>query len=224
MKSVYAFTLLFFFAAFGAKAANLSDSVRIPGMPGQGSWINQPAKITVKGNNLNLFAPKETDFYHAPNGGFKATSASILLFQPDSNFTITTRTKVAFGKTYDGGAIFVYADTTHYIKFLFEFSHYGKYSICSGATNGVTDDCNNAVAVKNEVYLRLSKNGPVYGLFYSLDGKEWFCARMVRFNPGGNIRVGFSSQAPLSQTCETTFSDIQYAPVGFKNGNTGDIK
>ncbi|SHM72246.1 hypothetical protein SAMN05444266_110112 [Chitinophaga jiangningensis] len=224
MKSIYA-SLLVLAACFSTtvQAAPADDSVHIAGMPSAGYWLNKPALSVAYGNSLSITATKGTDFFHYGGGDFKATNAPILLFQPDADFTVTAKVKVGFNDTYDGGAIFVYADSTHYIKFLFEKSHYGYLSVCSGVTNTFTDDATNAVSSTNEVLMRLSKRGNFYGMFYSLDaGKSWTAARMVNFNPGGKIKLGFSSQSPLGAECESIFSDIKYKPTGFKDNKNGE--
>ncbi|MBV8251618.1 MAG: DUF1349 domain-containing protein [Chitinophaga sp.] len=223
MKSVYTFLLALLGMAISTRAfAAGEDSIRLKGFPSAGYWLNKPANAVAKNNNVSIVAGKGTDFFHYGGGDFKMTTAPILLFNPDADFTVTTKLKVGFKDTYDGGAIFVYADSTHYIKFLFEKSHYGTKSVCSGVTNTYTDDANNAVAPTNEVWMRLSKRGNFYGMFYSMDGKTWIAARQVNFQPTGKIKLGFSSQSPLGASCESIFSDIQYVPKGFTNGNTGE--
>ncbi|WP_291906310.1 DUF1349 domain-containing protein [Chitinophaga sp. CB10] len=224
MKSIYAYLLVLAACCSAtAQAAPTGDSVRIAGMPSAGYWLNKPAAANASGSRLSITAAKGTDFFHYGGGNFKATNAPILLFQPDADFTVTAKVKVGFNETYDGGAIFVYADSTHYIKFLFEKSHYGNLSVCSGVTNTYTDDATNAVSPTNEVLMRLSKKGNFYGMFYSLDaGKTWTAARMVHFNPGGKIQLGFSSQSPLGAQCESIFSEITYKPTGFTDTKTGE--
>lgn len=211
--------VLFFFSAVAAPA----DSVRIKGIPHPCTWINQPKDFEVTPEGLSITATQGTDFYNYPGGGYNIATAPILVFKPDKDFVLTAKIKVDFKKMYDGGAIYVMVDSTQYIKFLFENSQYGTLSVCSGVTNTYTDDSNNAVTTKNEVYFRLAKSGNLYGLFYSSNGQSWEAIRLVNFVPKGPVSIGFSSQSPLGESCTSIFSEIVYVPGAFKNPKTGDM-
>ncbi|NLR62844.1 DUF1349 domain-containing protein [Chitinophaga varians] len=209
--------------AFFSALANPADSVRIKGIPYPCSWINTPQSFNVAADSLSITAAQGSDFYNYPGGNYNIATAPILAFKPDENFVLTAKIKVDFKKTYDGGAIYVMVDSTQYIKFLFENSHYGKLAVCSGVTNTYTDDSNNAVTGKNEVYFRLAKSGNMFGLFYSLEGKNWEAVRLVNFVPKAPIKIGFSSQSPLGDNCTSTFSEIVYTPGVFKDAKTGGM-
>nr|WP_246485037.1 DUF1349 domain-containing protein [Chitinophaga qingshengii] len=203
--------------------ATPADSIRIKGIPYPCSWINTPQNFNVAGDSLTITAANGSDFYNYPGGNYNIATAPILTFKPDENFVLTAKIRVDFKKTYDGGAIYVMADSTQYIKFLFENSHYGKFAVCSGVTNTYTDDSNNATTIKNEVYFRLAKSGNMFGLFYSPEGKTWEAIRLVNFVPKAPIRIGFSSQSPLGENCTSVFSEITYTPGTFKDAKTGGM-
>ncbi len=194
-------------------AATPGDTVHISAVPSPCQWINAPQSFRVTGpNSLSITAGPHTDYYHYPGGGYNTSTAPILAFTPpDPDFSLTAKIKVDFRKTFDGAALFVLTDSTQYIKFLFEKSHDGPLSVCSGVTNIYTDDSNNAIAYTNEMYYRITKAGNLLSLYYSVDGKKWKVARQVFFQPKGRLLLGFSSQSPLGTSCTGAFSDIRYS-------------
>ncbi|NSL87411.1 DUF1349 domain-containing protein [Chitinophaga solisilvae] len=204
-----------------AMAATPADSIQVKGIPHSFSWINTPKSFQVTDNALTITGAKGSDFFNYPGGNYNVATAPILAFTPDKDFILTVKVKVDFRKEYDGGAIYLMADSTQWLKFLFEFTGDKKMLVCSSVTNTYTDGSNNAFAPTNEVYLRLSKSGNMYGFFYSFDGKAWESARMVNFQPKGPCRLGFSSQSPLGESCTSTFSEISYIPRAYKSNKTG---
>ena len=84
----------------------------------------------------------------------------------DPAFVLTATVRVAFRKEYDGGFLVLFADPDHWVKLLFEKSHYGPYSVCSNVTNGGTDDNVHHDVQGQEVRLRITRSGDLFTLLF----------------------------------------------------------
>lgn len=200
-----------------------ADSTLLKGIPYACYWINTPHQFnTSPDGNFRITAAKGTDFYNYAGGGYDIATAPLLLFQPDSNFVLTAKVQIQPDHTFDGGALYLYRDSLHWSKFLFEKAHGGKPTVCSGVTNTYTDDNNHAEITGNTVYLRMGKSGNLIGLYYSINGRNWKMVRLFYCPPGGPLRIGFSSQSPEGTVCTTSFSNVVYSPKGFKDFWTGE--
>jgi regulation of enolase protein 1 (concanavalin A-like superfamily) len=200
-----------------------NDTVRIKGIPKPLTWVNKHKGSAVANNNtVALTAGKGTDLYNFAGGNFNVATMPILLFEPDSNFVLTAKLKVDFKKQFDGGSLMIYTDSTQWVKFLFENSHSGKLVICSGVTNGFTDDNTHNEVAGPDIYLRIGKSGTLFSLYYSANGKDWKMVRLFPFLPAGKFKIGFSSQSPEGEKCTTQFTNIVYSPKAFGDLWTGE--
>lgn len=199
------------------------DTVHIKGIPYPLTWVNKEKGTAVTGNNaVAITAGKGTDLYNFAGGGFNVATMPVLLFEPDTNFVLTAKVKVGFGKQYDGGSLMIYTDTLQWVKFLFEKSHSGKLVVCSGVTNVYTDDNTHNEVTTPEIYLRIGKSGTLFSLYYSENGKNWKMVRLFNYQSAGRFKIGFSSQSPEGEKCTTHFTNIVYSPKAFSDFWTGE--
>ncbi len=189
-----------------------TSEVEVKALPRRGAWMNTPLGFTrLSDDSFSITASKQTDLYNPVDDGADVATAPMLLFPADETFVLTTAVKVDFKQEFDGGFLVVYADPNHWVKLLFEKSHYGPFSVCSNVTKGDTDDTVNGDVAKNEVFLRITRAKELFGLYYSLDGASWTYIRYFRFAATGPIKVGFASQSPTGEQCTTVFSKIRYS-------------
>jgi len=79
-------------------------------------------------------------------------------------------------------------------------------------TRGLSDD-NISIPIKgSSVYLKVSKSGHAIFFFASEDGQNWSIVRIFSLGDNLDLRVGFSSQAPVGEGCTTKFTEIKYVP------------
>ncbi|WLT33555.1 DUF1349 domain-containing protein [Geothrix sp. PMB-07] len=196
---------------FASETAQPAATVTLKALPRPLSWRNQPKAFQVIGDDgLAITAATGTDLY--PSDGKLNATAPMLLFPADESFVLTVQVKVDFRKEFDGGFLVAWADDQHWTKLLFEKSHYGPSSVCSAVTKGEVDDCVNGDIAGNTVWLRVTRNGDEMAFYDSLDGKSWTYVRLFKFPSKGPLRLGFASQAPVSDQCRTVFSHISYKP------------
>ena len=175
-------------------------------------------------DSISITASTKTDLYKDVESGAHTATAPMLLFPAEDTFVLTTAVTVDFKQEYDGGFLVVYSDPDHWVKLLFEKSHYGTFSVCSNVTNVNPDDSVNTDVPGKEVFLRLTRAKDVFGFYYSIDGKKWAYIRYFRFPVKGQLHVGFASQSPAGEQCATVFSKIRYSPKAVGDFWTGAPK
>jgi regulation of enolase protein 1 (concanavalin A-like superfamily) len=207
------------------RAESPAAEVEVKAFPRRCSWINAPEDFKrLSDNSFSITASKQTDLYNPVDTSADVATAPMLVFPADDTFVLTTAVTVDFKQEFDGGFLIVYADSDHWVKLLFEKSHYGPFSVCSNVTNGDTDDTVNADVARNEVYLRVTRAKDVIGLYYSLDGTKWLYIRYFRFPVTGQLKVGFASQSPTGERCTTVFSNVSYSPSEVSDFWSGEPK
>jgi uncharacterized protein len=205
-----------------ARAEAPSSKIEIKALPFPGEWMNTPKDFKIlSGDSFSITATTKTDLYNNVDGPDVAT-APMLLFPAAETFVLTTAVAVDFKQEYDGGFLVVYADPDHWVKLLFEKSHYGPFSVCSSVTKIDSDDSVNTEVPGKEVFLRLTRAKDVFGLYYSLDGKKWAYIRYFRFPVKGPLKVGFASQSPAGEQATTVFSKVRYSPSKVADFWTGE--
>ena len=194
-----------------ASVALASAAVSIQGLPGSAEWKNTAKALRIGGNGFSIEAGKSTDWYISPVDRKETATAPILLFNPASNFVLSTKVSVGFKTQWDAGALFVYADERNWAKFALEMAVYKKPTIVTVVTRGVSDDCNSWSVDGNSVWLKIARTGDAFGFYASRDGRDWEMIRAFTFGHMANVRVGFSAQSPVGAGAAATFSDVNYA-------------
>ncbi len=186
-------------------------------------WHNTPSSWQVKDNSLVLTGGKGSRLFVDPRIKTEiADSAPIALFKPDEYFLFSCKLNVGFQSVFDAGVLMVYANSTQWAKLCFEYTPQKEPMVVSVVNNNLSDDSNHQIISTNEVYLRIAGlGGGAYAFHYSLDGKYWNMVRYFYLNPENNLRVGFLSQSPRGDVCQTVFSEISYSSEKLDDLRTG---
>ena len=207
------------------KPASLTGKIEIKALPSPCAWMNAPKDFKILSeDSFSITASTKTDLYNDVASGAHTATAPMLLFPAEDTFVLTTAVTVDFKQEYDGGFLVAYSDPDHWVKLLFEKSHYGTFSVCSNVTNVNSDDSVNTDVPGKEVFLRLTRAKDVFGFYYSIDGKKWTYIRYFRFPLKSPLYVGFASQSPTGEQCMTVFSKIRYSPKAVGDFWTGEPK
>jgi hypothetical protein len=163
-------------------------------------WMNTPASYQLKDGKLRVKAMEGTDFFNNPEDSSITASAPFLYREIQGDFTATLRLKPDFSDVWNAGALMMYADSTHWIKFAFENSDATGPGIVSVVTRDFSDDANGAVLNEEEsIWLRLVRKGDLYALHWSRDGEKYFMARLSRMPPFEWVKVGLEAQSPVGE-------------------------
>lgn len=201
--------------------AQTVDSVKISAIPFKLAWHNTPVSYAVKGNMLTVTAGEKTDMFRDPNVTYNTDNAPKLLFQPDSNFILTTSIRHSFVSKWDGGAIVLIEDSLNWIKFCFEKDYTGTRRVVSVVTKDISDDCNSIAITGDRVFYKIAKAANVITLYASTDGSKWLLVRHLQFNNKKPVKVGFLAQSPTGKSCRVEFSSITYQARKIADPYTG---
>ncbi|WP_170120060.1 DUF1349 domain-containing protein [Dysgonomonas alginatilytica] len=197
--------------------------VEISSIPKEISWVNTPLNWNVSGNTFTLNAGKGSRLFVDPQGLSRADTAPMALFTPDETFLFSCKVSVKFKSVFDAGVLMIYGNTNQWAKLCFEYSPQYKPMVVTVVNNEFSDDSNNEVIPKEEVYLRIAGLGNgAYAFHYSTDGKYWNMARYFYLNPASNLKIGFLSQSPKGESFESVFSDISYSVKKLNDIRSGE--
>jgi uncharacterized protein len=185
---------------------------RLASIPAELSWRGVPNDWTAAGNeSLSILAAGKTDLFVDPGTEARTDSAPAALFAPpDARCRVSARVRVAFGSTYDAGALHVWVNDDLWAKLCYEFSPQGEPTVVSVVNRGVSDDCNSVVVPGGTVHLRVTLLDRAVAFHYSLDGGRWSLVRYFSLGTVERPRVGFSSQSPTGPGCRAEFTEIRY--------------
>lgn len=129
---------------------------------------------------------------------------------PTGDFTFESRVGVDFGATFDAGVLLVWVDERRWAKLCFEAAPSGGPMVVSVVTRGVSDDANAFDVPGAEVWLRVSRVGPVFAFHASIDGDTWSMVRAFALPLGEDdeVRIGFEVQSPTGDGCAVRFADV----------------
>lgn len=185
----------------------------IAGLPGPLVWQHPPAHWKIdNGNTLSITADKQTDWYNSAMYEAPRDNSARLLFKPTDDFALSAKVDVDFKSQWDSGVLVLYVNDSVWAKLCFEMTIEKHPSIVSVVTRGLSDDSISIPIQGSSVYLKVAKVGHAIYFFASEDGKNWSILRIFSLGEKQDLRVGFSSQAPVGDRCTTTFSQIQYRP------------
>jgi regulation of enolase protein 1 (concanavalin A-like superfamily) len=172
---------------------------------------------------LTLQSTEKTDYFNEPDGKTKYGNAPLLLAALDNRkpFTFSARLTPTFAKTYDAGALYLYADRDHWLKFAFEMDERMLTRIVTVRTRETSDDNNHDVVAAAAVWLRISSNGESVGFYYSVDNSAWQLVRVYKNDFPADVWLGLSSQSPLGAGNATVFSDASLVPKAVSDFRLG---
>ena len=185
--------------------------MRLPPVPGELRWVVEPVRSEVDGGALSITAGPRTDLFVTPAGDPPRVDAPLLAAPVAGDFQLGARVRVAFGATYDAGALVVRLDDDRWAKLAFEYSPQGQPMIVSVVNRGRSDDANGLTVDGDQVWLRISRIGPAFAFHASLDGGSWTFVRHFEIG-AGDVEAGFLAQAPTGESCTATFDEIFFRP------------
>jgi regulation of enolase protein 1 (concanavalin A-like superfamily) len=166
--------------------------------------------ITFGVDKITVLANKGTDLYTNSDGSSSKDNAPRIFFEPKSDFTFSAKVTANFTTSYDGGALFLYADKDNWGKLLFERFKTGDNGIASTVTHLMGDDAYHYLIENNEIYLKIVRKNNAFTFFYSMNGEQWSYLRSFSIVSPKAIKVGFVAQSPISQAHKVVYSNILF--------------
>ena len=179
---------------------------------GELRWLDgRVGDATTDGSQLQMIAPRSSDWFNDPMGPTRHSSAPALVFEPDGDFQLSARASVEFENAFDAAVLFVHRTNDDFAKLCFEYSPDHHPMVVSVVTREVSDDANGPVVEGWTVWLRVSRIGATYAFHHSLDGHHWLMTRLFALRDGSPLAsVGFVAQSPTGDSCTVRFDDVTY--------------
>lgn len=198
--------------------------MQIPALPTL-EWTNGELDASYDGDTgeLVLHAAPGGDWTNDSLGGPAQHRASLLGFRTDGDFTLSARARVIGERTtFDAAVLGLWCDEQYWAKLCFEYSPDGRAMVVSVVTNEFSDDCNSTIVERESVYLRVARVGDAFAFHASDDGDRWEFVRVFRLKTDLPVTVGFMSQAPMGEDCDSRFDRIRFsagAPADLRDGS-----
>lgn len=173
--------------------------------------------VTLAPAGLVIAATKGSDLFVNPDGSEIADKTPRALFAPAGDFIFSAKVRAGFQREFDGGALIVYVDKTHWAKLLFEFGKNGKAGVSSTVARSVGDDAHHGAVQGNTMHLKIARRKDMFVFYTSPDGARWDMVRTFGMAPSARLKVGFSSQSPVGERFSAQFSDIRFRAAAFKD-------
>jgi regulation of enolase protein 1 (concanavalin A-like superfamily) len=199
------------------------EVVYLEAIPSGLQWEHQPLawQVVDDGRGITITAGGSTDLFNDPQGAVPIDNSPRLMFEPEGNFTLSVKVKVAFGSTFDAGVLLIYADADRWAKLCFEFSPQREPMVVSVVTRTLSDDCNSSIIDGEEIFLRVARIDQAFAFHFSRDGEFWHLVRLFSLGEGA-FRIGFSAQSPTGEACAVSFREIEFTERRLQNVRSGE--
>lgn len=189
-----------------------SPSVKISGIPDSLHLQSGQGRAEVSADTLVVSAGPKTDFYVPSDGGAAALTAPLVLFPASGDFVFSGRVTLDLKTDFDGAALIVYADATHWAKLLVEQSRADLRGATSSVVDGTGDDAYHGQLAPGQasLFLKVTRVGNTYVFYTSPDGKAWQVARSFLLPGGLATSLGFEAQSPLGQGFDARFDQLRF--------------
>lgn len=182
---------------------------KIESIPYDLKVYNSPIAYKIGNNSIEITSDGKTNLFNNPNGSIPVQNASMILFEPDENFTLSAKVSGQLKEVYDVAALVIYQDKNTWAKLCYEYSVKKRPTIVSVVTRTYSDDCNSE-ETGEYAYLSVVKKGNEFSFFYSTNEKDWTMVRSFHLETKNPVKVGFASHGSRGKGSTAKFSEIKY--------------
>lgn len=178
---------------------------------------------TVAGDRLTLGSGAHTDFFRSADDGYFFTNMPALLLEVDNSkpFVFKARLTPELKKAFDGGALLVYADADHWLKFAFERDERNLRRIVTVKTEGYSEDNNHELVEQESLWLKIATKGKAMGLYYSTDGQRWNFVRLDKNDYPDKLYIGLATQSATGNGHATLFEEASLSYTEIEDSRAG---
>jgi uncharacterized protein len=155
-----------------------------------GEWTTRPEHVDTDGEHLLVTARPESDYWRVTSYGFVNDNGHGLLVDLPDGAAVEVSFVADFDQQFDQAGVFVYADSTHWIKSGIEYAD-GAPQLGAVVTREVSDWSTSPVPDwgGREVTVRASRSGDAVTIRARLDG-DWQLVRLAPIDPALPWRAG----------------------------------
>ncbi|MGI9547413.1 MAG: DUF1349 domain-containing protein [Flavobacteriaceae bacterium] len=164
------------------------------------NWLNKPEEYKIQNKSLIITAAENSDFFINPEDHTSTATAPVLYREVTGDFVAITRVTPDFTSQWNAAALMVLINDSNWIKFGFENSDATGPSIVSVVTRETSDDTNGAILNDREaVWLKIARKGDNYAMHWSIDGEEYYMARLAAMPVTDTVKLGIEAQCPTGK-------------------------
>lgn len=190
-------------------------------------WLNK-STITKEGKRIEIFAPKESDFF-CNNGAVgdegitpeSLSNAPFYYTEVTGDFIMRVKVSHDFKDMYDSSSIMIMQDMTHWAKACFELTDFNTHAVVSVVTKDQSDDANGCNIDGNSVWLQVCRVGQSFAFHYSIDGDNYYMMRFFNLPAEKTLKVGLLAQAPIGSGGIRIYEDLTIEKRKVKNIRMG---
>lgn len=190
-------------------------------------WLNR-STITKEGKRIEIFAPKESDFF-CNNGAVgdegitpeSLSNAPFYYTEVTGDFIMRVKVSHDFKDMYDSSSIMIMQDITHWAKACFELTDFNTHAVVSVVTKDQSDDANGCNVEGNSVWLQVCRVGQSFTFHYSIDGDNYYMMRFFNLPAEKTLKVGLLAQAPTGSGGIRIYEDLTIEKKKVKNIRMG---
>jgi uncharacterized protein len=177
------------------------------------TWLNEPHKWRREGNALLCTADPKTDFWRKTYYGYITDNGHFLRRKVHGDFVATIKVTGQYHDQYDQAGLMVRYDESNWMKCGVEFVD-GKQNMSVVFTRDYSDWSTARLPEQSgPLWVRISRKGSAFDIFYSLDGKTFTQARSGYLTPAEVIELGPMLAAPEGKGFEARFEDLLIQPA-----------
>lgn len=192
-----------------------------------GTWLNKPKQFELTNNLLRITTEPATDLWQRTYYGFRNDNAPALLFDLESNFTLSVKLNFYYQARFDQCGILIYLDNDNWFKASIEYENSTLSRLGSVVTNlGYSDWATQDIQTLNHISYRLSRRGPDFLIEAALNDQVFRQMRIFHLHQLGetttamgkaqpplaanlSIACGFYACSPTQSSFTATFNEFQ---------------
>lgn len=180
-----------------------------------------PTKYEVDNDNIQIYAPANTDYFVNPIDGTVRADAPFFYKEVEGDFILRANVSHDFVSTYDACVLLALDHDKLWAKACFEYTDIDTHSVVTVMTNEKSDDANGINVEGNEIWMQMSRKDNVFAIHYSFDGQDFKMARLAYLPMQKKIKVGLEAQSPTGAGGIRTFHHVSLelrSPLDIREG------
>lgn len=177
------------------------------------TWLNEPKHWRREGNVLICTADPKTDFWRKTYYSYITDNGHFLRRKVKGDFVATIKVTGQYHDLYDQAGLMVRYDESNWMKCGVEFVD-GKQNMSVVFTRDYSDWSTAQLPISGKpLWLKISRKGSAFDIFYALDGKSYVQARSGYLTPAEVVEIGPMLAAPEGKGFEARFEDFVITPA-----------
>ena len=171
-------------------------------------WQNEPSRWKAGGGLITVYADPGTDTWREPKEGGIRDSGHFYCKMVEGDFTAEVKVAGEYVGLYDQAGLMVRAGETNWMKCGIEYVH-GIQHASAVITREWSDWSILALDNPPEAWFRVTRQGKMLYVYYSLDGDRFSLMRKAYFGDFLSVDTGIMIASPQDKGFRVVFEDLK---------------